>query len=230
MMCMFLCIVHQNSEPRHFWFRMTSRTGLACGPWSVDNYSAWLCHNATKNLCLLALAVSQCNGEVDLPGDPVVDGHFRAFRRSESSGKGMVLASTSTQARSAHARILAHACTQARRHSRTYDHISSCASARPKDARSGVLTPSPTNACLLPHHSRARPPTPTCVCRCPHVYAALELTMTHAADASRHVACQYAGAASSACCVGKCTHWRVRSRRPATRSAAVCVGGHGSVT
>jgi hypothetical protein len=34
----------------------------------------------------------------------------------------------------AHARILAHACTQTRRHSHAHGHISACAMARPKDA------------------------------------------------------------------------------------------------
>ena len=152
-------------------------------------YSLWLCHNATEKSTSYEILSST--------GTSAPSGGQRV------SGKGMV---SGPQARSActHPGVRMHAGPSAFTCIR--QHILVHNGQTQGRTRSGVLTPSPTSACLLlSHHSRARPPTPTCVCRCPHGYAALELTMTHAADASWHVACQYAGAASSACCVGKCT-------------------------
>jgi hypothetical protein len=154
-------------------------------------------------MCPLALAVSQCkcNGQVNLPGDPVVDksGHFRAFTRRVRGGQRVL---SSVVARAWYCSVLGQCTSSQRMHAgplaftcaRPHIPVRNCQTQG--RTRSGVLTPAPKGACPLSHHSRV-PVYP--------VYAALELTMTHAVDTSWHVACQCAGAASSACCVGKCT-------------------------
>ena len=151
-------------------------------------YSLWLCRNATDK--------STSQEILSSTGTSTPSGGQRVVVRAWYWPVHKL---------AAHARILAHACTQARRHSHAHDHISACAMARPTDARALAFLhsrpraiPAVTLLTCLPTRTHVRVPMPA-------VYAALELTMTDAADASWHVACQCAGAASSACCVGKCT-------------------------
>jgi hypothetical protein len=151
--------------------------------------SLWLCHNATDKSTSQEI-LSSTGTSAPSGGQRV--GQWQGHGNWPTSSQRM------------HASWRMHARTPARRHSREYDHISSCAMARPKDARAvAFLHPRPrVHACCHITHVPARPHPRACADA--HT-CTLEQTMTHAADASWHVACQCAGAASSACCVGKCT-------------------------